>query len=267
MVINHKGRACTQRVDPKMALIEVELPNEAFEEGFEPTKNSFMLLKAPGMDVLKVGLTKPRQVSHGVSVWGWSGSALDEGDEVSTWLSDFLGKPCRLVRFNDDSEIRHVDPKYAEGHKIMFSDEYPFLLLSQASLDALNQLLKEPVPVNRFRPNILVEGCEPFSEDLWTEMKIKDSSFQGVKLCSRCKVPSIDQERGIPGSEPGETLRKFRSDNTLRPTHKQQGRVYFGQNLIWNWKDIVIQRGRSTVSVGDPVFVLKKVSSAAEAAA
>ncbi|CAL2226426.1 unnamed protein product [Prunus armeniaca] len=189
LVVNYKGRAYTQRVEPKLSLVQVELPDEAFIEGWEPSKSSYLVLKAPGMDALKVSLIAPREVSNGVSVWEWSGSALDEGADASKWFSDYLGKPSRLVRFNTASETRPVEPEYAPGHKIMFSDMYPYMLLSQGSMDALNNVLKEPIPVNRFRPNILVEGCEPFSEDLWTEIRIDKLTFLGVKLCSRCKCP------------------------------------------------------------------------------
>ncbi|KAB1221498.1 Mitochondrial amidoxime reducing component 2 [Morella rubra] len=265
VVVNEKGRAYTQRVEPKLALVEVEFPNEAFLEGWEPAKSSYMVLKAPGMNVLKVSLSKPRETADGVSVWEWSGSALDEGDEASQWFSNYFGKPSRLVRFNTASESRPVDPLYAPGHSILFSDMYPYMLLSEGSMDALNKLLNEPIPVNRFRPNILVDGCEPFAEDLWTEVRISKFTFQGVKLCSRCKVPTINQETGIPGPEPNETLKKIRSDKVLRPTQKQQGTIYFGQNLVWN-DSLTEEKGR-IIKVGDPVDVLKKVSSANEAAA
>ncbi|CAK9166371.1 unnamed protein product [Ilex paraguariensis] len=149
---------------------------------------SSTVIKAPGTDVLKVSLSKPSEISNGVSVWEWSGSAFDEGAEASKWFSYYLGKPSRLVRFNEVSETRTVDRNYARGYKVMFSDGYPLLLLSQGSLDALNKHLKDPLPVNRFRPNILVDGCEPFSEDLWKEMRINKLTFHGVKLCSRSKV-------------------------------------------------------------------------------
>ncbi|XP_041027364.1 mitochondrial amidoxime reducing component 2-like [Juglans microcarpa x Juglans regia] len=267
VVVNAKGRACTQRVEPKLALVVVELPSEAFIEGWEPTQSSYMVLKAPGMNMLKVSLSKPQETADGVSVWEWSGSALDEGDEASQWFSDFLGKPYRLVRFNTASETRPVEPEYAPGHKVLFSDMYPYLLLSQGSMDALNELLNNPIPVNRFRPNILVDGCEPFAEDLWTEIRINNFTFQGVKLCSRCKVPTINQETGIAGPEVSETLKAFRSDTVLRPTKKQKGKVYFGQNLIWKDSLTVAEGKGKVLEVGDPVYVLKKVSSANEAAA
>ncbi|KAA8544705.1 hypothetical protein F0562_019448 [Nyssa sinensis] len=255
LVVNSKGRAYTQRVEPKLALVEVELPNEAFSVGWEPTKSSYLVIKAPGMNVLKVSLSKPCEITDGVSVWEWSGSAFDEGDEASKWFSNYLGKPSRLVRFNEVSETRSVDPDYARGYNVMFSDQYPFLLLSQGSLDALNKLLKEPISVNRFRPNILVDGCEPYSEDLWKEIRIDKLTFHGVKLCSRCKVPTINQENAVVGSEPTETLKKFRSDKVLRPTRKQQGKVYFGQNLVC--MDSLTGGKGKIIKVGDHVHVLK----------
>ncbi|XP_044495191.1 mitochondrial amidoxime reducing component 2 isoform X2 [Mangifera indica] len=264
MVVNHKGRAFTQRNEPKLSLVEIELPKEVFLEGWEPTGSSYMVIKAPGMDALRISLSKPHVVTDG-SVWEWSGSALDEGAEAANWFTKFLGKTSRLARFNAASETRPVDPEYARGHKTMFSDGFPFMLLSQGSLDALNKLLNEPVPINRFRPNILVDGCEPFSEDLWTEIRINKFTFEGVKLCSRCKIPTINQDTGIAGSEPNETLMKFRSDKVLRPNQKQQRKIYFGQNLVW--KDSLTAGKGNVVKVGDPVFVLRKVSSAAEAAA
>ncbi|KAK2635031.1 hypothetical protein Ddye_029823 [Dipteronia dyeriana] len=265
IVVNHKGRAYTQRNESKLALVQVEFPNEAFSEGWEPTKSSYMAIRAPGMDVLKISLSRPRDVTDGVSVWEWSGSALDEGAEAANWFTNYIGKTSRLVRFDAASQTRPVDPAYARGHNVMFSDQYPFMLMSQESLDALNKLLKEPVPVNRFRPNILVEGCEPFSEDLWTEVRISKFTFQGVKLCSRCKIPTIEQDTGIAGSEPNATLMKFRSDKVLLPNRKQQGKVYFGQNLVC--KDNLTEGKGNIVKVGDPLFVLRKISSAAEAAA
>lgn len=84
-----------------LALVQVELPDEAFSIGWEPNKGSHLVIRAPGMDELKVPLSKPCDVSEGVSVWEWSGTALDEGAEASKWFSDYLGKPSRLVRFNE----------------------------------------------------------------------------------------------------------------------------------------------------------------------
>jgi len=217
------------------------------------------------MNELKVPLSKPREISDGVSVWEWCGSALDEGAEASKWFSTYLGKPSRLVRFNEAAETRAVDPNYAHGYKIMFSDQYPFLLISESSMNAFNKLLKEPVPINRFRPNIVVDGCEPFAEDLWTEIKINKFTFHGVKLCSRCKVPTINQETAIANPEITETLKAFRSDKVLRPTKKQQGLVYFGQNMVC--MDSFTEGKGKIIKVGDPISVLKVVPSCADAPA
>ncbi|KAH7679055.1 Molybdenum cofactor sulfurtransferase protein [Dioscorea alata] len=264
LVVNGKGRAYTQRVEPRLALVQVELPEDAFDEDWEPVGSSNLVIRAPRMDILKIPLKRTCKVIDGVSVWEWAGSAFDEGDEASKWFSDFIGKPSRLVRFNTSSQTRYVDPKYAQGYKTMFSDGYPFLLISQASLDALNELLGEPVPINRFRPNILVDGCEPFSEDICKSVKLNKLSFNGVKLCSRCKVPTINQENGIGGIEPTETLMKFRSDRILHLKGKHQGKVYFGQNLVCK-ESLTGSSKDKVVKVGDPVFVLEKFSSSADA--
>ncbi|KAM5587037.1 mitochondrial amidoxime reducing component 2 [Rosa sericea] len=273
LVINEKRRAYTQRVEPKLACVEVQLPNEAFLEGWEPTSSSYLVLKAPGMDELKISMSPPQEIADGVSIWEWSGAALDEGADASKWFSDYLGKPSRLVRFNAASETRPVkpsfwshkpvEPEYAGGKQIMFSDIFPYLIASQASLDTLNEHLKDPVPINRFRPNILVDGCEPFSEDLWTDVRINRFTFQCCMLCYRCKIPTVNQETGIQGTEPNETLKKFRSDATVYPSRKQRGRVYFGQYLVCKDSLIAGVKG-NVIKVGDLLHVLNMVSSADE---
>lgn len=267
LVVNSKSRAYTQRVEPKLSLVEVSLPMEAFSEEWEPTADSFLTVKAPGMDPLKVSLLqKNRGKVENVSMWEWSGSALDEGADAADWFSRYLDKPCRLVRFDTASEVRPTAAEYARGFKTMFSDEYPFLVISQESLDTLNKQLKEPIPINRFRPNIFVENCEPFAEDLWKTLRINELTFHGVKLCARCKVPTVNQETGIAGNEPTETLSKFRSGDILFSGKKRRGEVFFGQNLICE-ESLKPKAGKEkTISVGNSIYVLKMASSSAEAA-
>ncbi|KAL9240831.1 hypothetical protein vseg_015008 [Gypsophila vaccaria] len=265
MIVNENGRMYTQRVQPKLALVEVELPSEAFSVDWEPSSNSYMVIRAPGMDQLKVSLTKPSAMVDHVSVWEWSGSAFNEGAEAAQWFSKYIGKPSTLVRFDLALQTRNTDPNYARGYKTMFSDLFPFLLISQESLDALNKMLKEPIPIDRFRPNILVEGCKPFSEDLWKEIKINNLTFCGVKLCSRCKIPTINQQTAVAGAEPTEIMKGFRSDKILLPNKKPQGQVYMGQNLVC--KDYYDGAVGQVIRLGDPVFVHYQVSSTAEAAA
>ncbi|KAG6395900.1 hypothetical protein SASPL_142033 [Salvia splendens] len=217
-----------------------------------------VVIKAEGMSTLKIPMVQPSAVADGVSVWAWSGSALDEGEEAAKWFSQYLGKTSRLVRFdeavkeieimdgccgNAASQSRPTLSDYVSGHNIKFNDWYPFHVISQGSLDALNARLSEPVSINRFRPNFLVDGCEPFSEDLWNEVKIDDFVFMGGELCYRCKIPTVNQETAEMGAEPNETLMKFRSDRAL---------IYMGNMMVCKSK---------AIKVGDPVHVLKMVSS------
>uniref|UniRef100_A0ACD5XT32 Uncharacterized protein n=1 Tax=Avena sativa TaxID=4498 RepID=A0ACD5XT32_AVESA len=268
LVVNAKGRAVTQRVEPEMALVEVQLPPEAFDEDWQPTPDSCLVIRAPGMDALKVPLAAEagRATLDDVSVWEWSGSAYDEGPGAAEWFSAYFGKPARLVRFKEETEIRPTDPDYAQGYKITFTDAFPFLIASQDSLDGLNELLEEPVPIDRFRPNIVVDGCHPYSEDLWKTLKINKLSFEGVKLCDRCKVPTVNQETRMFGTEPTETMLTFRSGEVICPSHKNKQKVYFGQNLVC--KESVSAKGKGrVVKVGDPVYVLQTYPSPNEAAA
>ncbi|XP_031131228.1 mitochondrial amidoxime reducing component 2-like [Ipomoea triloba] len=262
MVVNARGRACTQKVEPSLTLVEPELPHEAFSEGWEPKKGSFLVIKAPGMDVLKIPLVAPSAISNGVSVWEWSGSALDEGDRASEWFTKFLGKPCRLVRFNEATENRSANPSYASGYHIKFNDAFPYLLASQKSLDALNEQLEEPVSIMRFRANIIVEDCEAYAEDLWKEMKINGLTFHSSQLCYRCKVTRVHPETAALGPEPLETLSKFRSNKVLHPERKPLGRIYFGQYVVCT--DCSDEGKKKSIRVGDSVHVLKMVSSYAD---
>ncbi|KAL7089767.1 hypothetical protein ACP275_13G203000 [Erythranthe tilingii] len=259
MVINSKGRMYTQRVQPKLALIQVDLPPEAFSPAWMPNQTSFLVINGPGMNALKIPLVVPCAVADGVSVWEWSGSALDEGDEAANWFSHYIGKPSRLVRFDESSAYRPVNSDYARTHTVNFTDMYPFLLLSQESVNELNEHLSEPVSLNRFRANLIVDGCKPFSEDLWDEIEINGLVFHGGELCDRCKVPTINQETAEMGSEPTKTLMKFRSDKILRPSaQKHQGKVYIGQFMVCtNYSG---ETGKA-IRVGDHVRVLKAFSS------
>ncbi|ONM23548.1 Molybdenum cofactor sulfurase family protein [Zea mays] len=144
MLVNSKGRACTQRVEPKLALVEVQMPPEAFAEDWHPTPDDHMVIRAPGMEPLKVPLSVECATISDVSVWEWTGAAYDEGAEAAEWFSTFLGCPTRLVRFNEDSETRLTDPDYARGYKTMFSDGFPYLIVSQ--VPTINQDTGIPSP-------------------------------------------------------------------------------------------------------------------------
>jgi uncharacterized protein YcbX len=150
--------------------------------------------------------------------------AAQRGDpSADAWLSDFLGHACRLV-FMPDEGVRPVDPRYAQPQdRTAFSDGFPLLLISQPSLDDLNSRLVEPLPMLRFRPNLVVEGCAPYAEDDWRHIRIGDLPLRVVKPCSRCKITTVDPYTAETGSEPLRTLASYR---------RQGKQVYFGQNLI-----------------------------------
>jgi hypothetical protein len=158
-----------------------------------------------------------------VKVWRDVCDAVPLGEEVNRWFSDVLELPCQLV-YMDESTFRPVNPSFAANNEqVSFADGFPFLLISEASLQDLNQRLDEPIPMNRFRPNLVVSGCEAFAEDNWREIRIGAISFRVVKPCSRCSITTVEQTTGIRGKEPLLTLAQYRRRN---------GEIFFGQNLI-----------------------------------
>ena len=162
------------------------------------------------------------------------------GEHIDAWFSHYLQTACRLVYMPDTTQ-RAVNPEYAIHNDVVsFADGYPFLLLGQASLDDLNQRLQQPVPVNRFRPNLVVSGVPPFAEDAWKTISIGATVFHVVKPCDRCVLTTVDQSTGaFAGPEPLQTLATFRLHDD---------KVMFGQLLL---PDTL-----GTVHIGDPVTVI-----------
>eukprot|EP00884_Botryococcus_braunii_P010638 jgi/Botrbrau1/19576/Bobra.0035s0061.1 len=269
VVTNERGRFRTQRDSPKLALISTSLPEEALlgEWGQLPP-DAALTLTAPGMEPLQVPLSPlPRpgvRAVRRVVVWEWEGEAEDEGDEAADWFSDFLGKRCRLARYIGkpgidavglDRTRRTLDPNWVpSGGETAFADAFPFLLANEASLRDLNSRLGQALPMNRFRPNIVVEGCDPWAEDGWVSLKMGSGALlTSVKPCDRCKVTQTDQETGEVGREPLVTLGTFRSGRVLGwsalPSWNKA--VFFGWNLV-------PQTVGDRLSVGDPVQILKQ---------
>lgn len=210
MVVDAHGVMLTQRKISKMCLIQPVLSSTG------------LLLKYPNVNSIDVD-TPTQNEKITVKVWEDECLAFDAGDKASKWLSNILSVQCRLVYFPDD-EFRQVDLNYAKaGDKTAFSDGFPLLLISQTSLDDLNSRIEQPVSMERFRPNIVVEGCEAFEEDMWKEIQIGEITFRIVKPCSRCVIPSINIETGEKEVEPLKTLVAYR---------KKKGKVFFGQNVI-----------------------------------
>ncbi|MCX2982636.1 MOSC domain-containing protein [Halieaceae bacterium IMCC14734] len=176
-----------------------------------------------------------------VRVWGDSVVALDAGPDAAQWLSQRLGRDCRLV-YMPDTCRRAVDPDYArQGETVSFADGFPLLLIGSASLEAFNRHLQAPISMNRFRPNLVVSGAEPYAEDSWRRLRIGVMEFDLVKPCSRCVMPAIDQSSGRKQPEVLKALAQHRRGADRK--------TYFGQNLLY--------RQSGSLAVGDAVTVLE----------
>ncbi len=229
MLVDDDGSFITQRSHPRMALIEPRV-----------AAGSLSLL-APDCDTLSIPV-----LAYGerrlVTVWRDSCAAIDQGDAVAEWASSFLGTRCRLVRMADDF-TRLVDRDYAvsDRDQVGFADGYPFLLTTEESLADLNARMATPLPMNRFRPSIVISGAEPFAEDGWRRIRIGAIIFAVVKPCARCVVTTTDQSTAERGREPLRTLATYR---------RVQGKgVMFGQNLI--------HESTGVIRVGDPVELVE----------
>ena len=227
MVVDPAGRFITQRELPRMSLLRIDLSDEKIK------------LAAPWMKPLAV----PAYPAHGliveVSVWNDQCNAIDMGSRIAEWMSQFLGRACRLV-YMPESTRRPVNPEYGEANDtVSFADGFPLLLISEASLAELSSRLGRAVEMNRFRPNIVVSGCEAFAEDDWNSIEINGVEFNVATPCARCSMPTIDQYTGQIDRSIMTTLGAFR--------RAEDGHIYFGQNLI--------QQGDGKISVADEVLV------------
>jgi hypothetical protein len=212
MLIDPNRRFLTQREHPLMALLQVQPAENGFQVFHRNRPDQFLLI--------------PWQASGDsmeVAIWGDRCQALALSLEADAWFTEALGSRCQLVYMPEGSR-RQVDLNYApEGTITGFTDGYPILMISQASLDDLNTRLPEPLPMNRFRPNIVLSGAEAYAEDRMDSFTINNIELRGVKPCARCVITTINQETGIAGKDP---LRTF-------ATYRQQGnKVLFGQNVL-----------------------------------
>lgn len=235
MVVTPEGEFLTQREHPRLALVTPKLENGTLE------------LSAPIYDSLRI-----RIQSSGtpwlVNVWKSKGvDAIDQGEEAADWFSDWLGVPVRLVHIADGYK-RLVNEECAvhDDDHTGFADGYPILLTSEEGLQDLNSRLESPVPMNRFRPNLVVKGCKSFEEDTWNRIRIGDVELAVVKPCARCEVTTIDKDTLERSKEPLKTLGKYR---------KQKLGAIFGQNVI------PLNEGR--IQLGMTVEVLSQASRAA----
>jgi uncharacterized protein YcbX len=228
MIVDADSVFLTQRELPRLALIRPKRTDGVLQ------------LSAPGMSPFTLAPVLGAQ-SRPVRVWRDEVEAVDQGQAVAEWLSEFLQVTCRLVRQSDNS-VRRVDPAYATDSRdqVSFADGYPLLMISEESLTDLNLRLTEPLPMDRFRPNIVVRGVsEAFAEDCWSRIRIGQVECSPVKACARCVITTTNQLTAERKAEPLVTLAGYR---------RVPRGVLFGQNLI--------HHARGVLRVGDCVQVL-----------
>jgi uncharacterized protein YcbX len=235
MLVTDDGRFVSQRSAPRLALVRTALRFESLQ------------VRAPGMlrlDIPVGGFDYAPERRIDVDVWGNRVEAFPENELVNTWFSRFLDLPVRLVRIDPDFR-RICDRSWTDPDEAItqFADGFPLLIISRASLEDLNGRLraagKEAVSMDRFRPNLVIDGVDAYGEDHLASLSHQAYEFRMVKPCARCGIPGIDQETAEVGTEPTDTLAGYRHNPRV-------GGVTFGMNAI-------VTRGadEAVVKVGD----------------
>lgn len=238
LVTEPDGRFITQRQLPRLALASAQ-----------PLPGGGVRLTAPGAEPLDVAVPVPAEQGGTipVTVFRDKVEAVRAGDAAAAWVSAFLGTEAQLVHMDDPAVRRPVDPDYGlPGDTVSFADGYPLLVTTTGSLRALNALIAEdgiaaegPLPMNRFRPNVVVDHTAPWAEDGWRRIRIGEMTFRVVKPSGRCVITTTDQATAERGKEPLRTLARH---------HRIGERLVFGQNLI--------PEHTGVLRVGDPFEVL-----------
>ncbi len=225
MLVDEDGVAITQRTHPVLALFNVSIENDRISVA----KNN---------DSVTIPISPLTGTEFAAKIWNDTVTTVEPDSHLSGWFSKHVGVKCKLVFF-PESNPRPVDSRYGKnGNHVSLADAYPVLIIGQSSLDELNRRLDAPVGMNRFRPNIVFSGGEPFEEDRWSDFRVGQGAFKAVKSCDRCVLITINPETGEKGTEPLRTLATFR---------KQDNKVLFGQNVL------IVNTSR--INVGDEIFV------------
>lgn len=234
MLVDANNQFMSQRTHPQMATIDVVIQNKG------------VILTIPNQAPLSFQYDEQHGQSFEASIWKDTVKVVELSHQASRGLTEFLGTPCKLVAMMPTHK-RLLAEKYSptREHEVAFADAFPFLLISQASLDDLNGRLEIPVPMDRFRPNIVVNGCAPYEEDTWEVIQIGDIIFDLPKSCSRCLVTTVNQETGVQEKEKGKNPLKALA--LYRNTEKG---ILFGQNMM--------HRSLGAISKGQVLTVLKR---------
>ena len=212
LLIDEDGFFLTQRSFPQMALLKLSF-----------TEDGFKVLNTKDNSHTIIPLESDSKETIAVTIWDDVCNASRVGKDLDNWFSRAISKKCFLVYMPDD-EKRMVEKKYiSEEHVVSFADAYPYLLIGQSSLDDLNSRLEIPLPINRFRPNFVFTGGNPYEEEKWNDFRIGNVEFTAVKPCARCVITTTNQETAERRNEPLKTLSEYRAFNN---------KVMFGVNVV-----------------------------------
>jgi len=229
VIVDKDGMFMSQRTTPKMATIKTVI------------ENNQLSLSHDGEEI-KVPITTRQSKTMQVTVWNDSLKAQKISPKIDKWLSEILGQSCHLVYMPKSAE-RQIDKDFAQDMQyVSFADAFPILLVSQASIDDLNKRLEKPVNINRFRPNIVVDGVAAFAEDSWNDFSINKIHYSMAKPCSRCIMPSINQEKGVQ-----DNVKLLAVLNKYRKFDKK---IKFGVNILY--KD-ALKVDNQCISLGDVI--------------
>lgn len=225
MIVDEKGQFLTQRTQHKLALIKTNIIDNQLRLSFDHSD-------------VEIPLDFKSKESMPVQIWNDSLTAELSSKTASEWISDVLQQKCFLVRMPTSG------PRINEDNaKVSFADAYPFLCCSEESLEFINQHLQKKAEMKRFRPNIVINGCNAFEEDDWQQINTSSVSLLAKKKCARCVMPTINQDKGIRDNpEILKVLNQFR---------KEGNKIYFGQNLIYKNPTEI---SSSRLNVGDEIF-------------
>jgi uncharacterized protein len=240
MLIDENGGFMTQREFPQMATISTSIK----DTGIGLSADGFGEIEILFNDIERLDGERVQS-----EVWGSPCEGIICNAEINEWLSGAIGEKARLLYMPDDSR-RSISPKFIENDEIVsFADGYPFLLIGESTLDDLNSRLETKIPMNRFRPNIVIKGSGAYAEDKWRNIRIGEAEFRSTKPCARCVMTTIDQTNGISlGKEPLKTLAKYRLAKQIFPDnyeslHLSENAVLFGQNLVSQSTGKIIRAG------------------------
>jgi len=226
MLVHEDGVFLSQRSHPQLAL-------------FEQTVTEDNLILEYRGNKIRIPLEATNGDEWSVKVFDDELKGTRVSDEIDAWFSEQLSDKVSLVRITPTSGRRKKLIKGPPDTLVSFADGYPYLILGTASLDVLNSKLSAPLPMNRFRPNIVINTTEAHEEDSWNKITIGTEQLQVIKPCARCTVTTIDQDTAIKGKEPLITLATYR---------KEGNKIYFGANTI--------SLSNGWVQVGDRIELL-----------